>query len=432
MSLDERAPRAAWIVYGSAVVAYFVAIVNRTVLGVAGVEALDRFGIQATGLAVLSVAQVAAYAVLQVPAGRLMDRYGARAIMSAGLVVMALGQTALAFTHALPLAILARVLIGAGDAPIFIGATRLIALWFPARRVPILVQVTGLIGQGGQLATAIPVAALLHSVGWSTTFSVIAAVSVAVGVAAGLGLRNPPADGPADAPEGMWAAVRGTVGVSGARLGFWAHFVTLFPVNTLALLWGVPFFVTAQEKTPAQASLLLTCLTLSAMAGGPVIGWLTGRYPLRRSWLVLGSASLTFVAFATLLAFDTPRPMWQLVLFTLAIGLGGPASAVGFDFARTFTERRRMGTASGFVNVGGFGATILSVLTVGLVLQVASPAGATVYSLDEYRLAFGVLVIPWAVGVAGVLSSRRRTRAAMAGEGVVVPPLRESLRRRRG
>ncbi|WP_062288411.1 MFS transporter [Demequina phytophila] len=431
MSDSERAPRAAWMVYGAAVVAYFVAIVNRTALGVAGVEALDRFAIQATGLAVLSVAQVAAYALLQIPAGRLLDRYGARVVMTAGLIVMAAGQTMLAFTHEIGLAVVARVLIGAGDAPIFIGATRLILLWFPPRRAPMLVQVTGLIGQAGQLATALPVAALLHAAGWSTTFAVIAAVSVAVGIAAGLGLRNPPSDGAVVAPEGMWSAVRGTASTAGARLGFWAHFVTLFPVNTLALLWGVPFFVTAQEKTPAQASLLLTCITLSAMAGGPVIGWLTGRHPLRRSWLVLGSAALTFVAFATLLSFDTPRPMWQLVLFALAVGLGGPASAVGFDFARTFSERHRMGTASGFVNVGGFGATILSVLAVGLVLQLTSPPGATTYTLDEYRLAFAVLVIPWAVGVAGVIASRRRTRGVLAEGGVVVPPLRDALRRKR-
>lgn len=418
--LDQRTPRIAWLVYAAAVAAYFVAIVNRTALGVAGVEAGERFGLEATGLAMLSVTQVAAYAGLQIPAGRLMDRFGARTVMTAGLVVMAAGQTLLAITTDYPLALVARVLIGAGDAPIFIGATRLVALWFPPRRVPMLVQLTGLVGQAGQLATAIPVAALLHAAGWSATFAVIAAMSVAVGAAAAVGLRTPPADA-APIPEGMWTAIRAATGSAGTRLGFWSHMVTQFPVNTLALLWGVPFFVTAQEKSPAQASLLLTCLTLSAMAGGPVIGWLTSRHPFRRSWLVLGSAVLTFVAFATLLAFDTPRPMWQLVLFVVAVGLGGPASAVGLDFARTFSDRHRLGTASGFVNMGGFGATIVAVLTVGLVLQLTSEPGASVYSLDEYRLAFAVLIVPWIVGVYGVLSSRRRARRDLAAAGIEPP-----------
>ncbi len=428
--LEERTPRVAWVVYTAAVAAYFIAIVNRTTLGVAGVEAVERFDLQATGLAMLSVTQVAAYAILQIPAGRLLDRYGARAIMTSGLLIMSLGQVLLAFTHSLEIALLARVLIGAGDAPIFIGANRLIALWFPAKRVPMLVQVTGLIGQAGQLASAIPVAALLHAAGWSPTFATVAAVGAAIAVAAGMGLRAPAEEGTA-APERMWVAVRGTMRVAGTRLGFWTHFVTLFPVNTLALLWGVPFFVTAQEKTTAQASLLLTCLTLSAMAGGPVVGWLTGRFPMRRSWLVLGSASLSFAAFAVLLSFDTPRPMWQLIIFVLAVGLGGPTSAVGLDFARTFSARHRLGTASGFANVGGFSATIAAVLAVGAVLQLTAEPGATVYTLDEYRLAFAVLIVPWIIGVAGVLASRRRARLDMAADGVLVPPLREAWRRRR-
>jgi len=69
------------------------------------------------------------------------------------------------------------------------------------------------------------------------------------------------------------------------------------------------------------------------------------------------------------------------------------------------------------------------VLLVGVVLQVVSPKGATVYTLGEYRVAFASLLLVWAVGLVGVLRNRRRTRAVMAGEGVVVPPLRDALRR---
>ncbi|MDN4477546.1 MFS transporter [Demequina lignilytica] len=422
--LDQRTPRAAWVIYIAAASAYFMAVVNRTALGVAGVQASERFGLEATGLAMLSVAQIAAYAALQIPGGRLMDRFGARTVMTAGLAVMALGQTMLAFVHEPALVLLARVLIGAGDAPIFIGATRVVGLWFPPRRAPMMIQVTGLIGQTGQLASAIPVAALLHAAGWSVAFATLGAVTVAVGLVAGFGLRAPTDESAVVVAERMWPALRATTRVAGTRLGFWSHFVTPFGANVLTLLWGVPFFVTAQEKSPAQASLLLTCLTLSAIASGPLIGWYSGRHPFRRSWLVLGSAVLTLAAFAALLAFDTPRPMWQLVVFVIAVGIGGPTSVVGLDLARTFSERHRLGTASGFVNVGGFAATIIGVLAVGAVLQLTSEPGATVYTLDEYRLAFAVLIVPWIAGVIGVLASRRRARADLAAAGVEIPSRR--------
>lgn len=421
-----RSTRTAWVVWTATVVVYFVGVTHRTALGVAGVEALDRFGMQATGLALFSVVQLTAYAAMQIPAGQLIDRLGPRTMLTAGAAVMATGQLTLALAHDVPVALLARVLIGAGDAPIFIGACRLVAEWFPARRVPVMVQVTGLIGQSGQLASAIPVAWLLHSRGWTATFGTLAAVGAVTAVVAFVFVSAPRRATPA-AREPFWEDVRRATAPHGTRLGFWSHFVTPFSANLIAMLWGVPFFVTAQGLTPAQASLLLTALTLTAMSAGPVIGHLTARHPLRRSTIVLGSACATLLAWVSVLAFDTPRPMWQLVLFVVVLGAGGPVSLVGMDFARTFSPPDRLGTASGFVNIGGFVSTIASVLAVGLVLQLVSPPGTTRYSLDAYRLAFSVVLVPWVVGVAGVIVQRRRARADLAAAGIVVPPLRSVL-----
>ena len=423
--------RKVWGIYIAAVAVYFVAVVHRTALGVAGVEALERFNVEATGLAILSVTQIAAYAAMQIPSGHLLDRFGPRVTMTVGSLVMAAGQLLLAMNDHYGVALAARFMIGCGDAPIFISAARLISHWFPARRVPFLMQVTGLIGQAGQLATAIPVAFLLHAQGWTAMFATLAAVGVGAAAIAFTWVRMPrPVPGSVTAErDKFWASIRAATEHAGTRLGFWSHFLPPFSANVIALLWGVPFFVTAQGLTLGQASALLIILTLSAMVTGPIAGILTGRHPLRRTWIVLASAGVTLVAWVVLLSFDTPRPWWQLAIFCAAIGAGGPISLVGLDFARSFTPSERLGTATGFVNIGGFASTIAGVLLVGIVLQVVSPKGATVYTLDEYRLAFASLALVWATGLVGVLRNRRRTRSVMASQGVLVPPLREALRR---
>lgn len=434
-----RGRRSATAVWAVAACAYLVAVVHRTSLGLAGVEAVDRFTLSPTGLAMFSVLQIGVYAALQIPAGRALDRFGARALVVTGSAVMAVGQALLALADDVPAALVARALIGGGDAAIFISACRLIAEWFPPRRIPVMVQVTGLVGQSGQIVSAVGVAALLHAAGWGTTFGVLAAVGlVMAGTAAvGLAARPSPADAPATAAERavrerFVQAVRAAAQPAGTRLGFWSHFVTPFSANVVGLLWGVPFLVTAQGRTPAEASVLLSVMTVSAMVAGLVVGQWTARHPLRRSWAVLGSATATLLAWVALLAPSTPRPWWQLVLFVVVVGAGGPVSLVGIDFARTFTAADRLGTATGFVNTGGFTSTIVGVLAVGVVLQLVSPAGATTFTLDAYRLAFAALLVPWAVGVVGVLLTRRRTRADLSAAGTPVPPLREALRRRRG
>ncbi|MGC4174469.1 MFS transporter [Demequina sp.] len=423
--------RRVWGIYVAAVVVYFVAVTHRTALGVAGVEALERFNVEATGLAILSVTQVATYAAMQIPSGHLLDRFGPRTMMTAGSLVMAAGQLLLAFSDHLALAIAARILIGAGDAPIFISAGRLIAHWFPARRVPVLMQVTGLIGQAGQLATAIPVAWLLHAHGWEVTFSTLAVVGVGAAAIAFTWVRMPrPVPGSIEHErDRFWASIRLATEHVGTRLGFWSHFLPPFSANVIALLWGVPFFVTAQGLTPAQASGLLIVLTIAAMITGPIAGVLTARHPLRRTWIVLGSAIASLAAWIVLLSFSTPRPWWQLAVFCAVIGMGGPISLVGIDFARSFSSSERLGTATGFVNIGGFTSTIIGVLLVGVVLQVVSPPGATEYTLNQYRVAFASLLLVWVAGVVGVLRNRRKTREVMAAEGVVVPRIRDVVRR---
>ncbi|MCC2315566.1 MFS transporter [Cellulomonas xiejunii] len=424
--------RSAAAIWGVAAVTYLVAVVHRTALGVAGVEAIDRFALGATGLAAFSVLQLAVYAALQIPAGQLLDRFGPRALIVTGSAVMAIGQGLLAVADDVPTALAARALIGGGDAAIFISACRLIAQWFPARRAPVMVQVTGLVGQSGQIVSALAVAWVLHLRGWGVTFGLLAVAGAVVTVAAAVGLeRHPPSNVDGSARERFVPSVRAAASPAGTRLGFWSHFLTPFSFNVLAMLWGVPFFVTAQDRTPAEASVLLTALTLSAMTAGPLIGRWTSRHPLRRSWVVLTSAVATLAAWVWLLAPATPRPFAQLVVFCVVIGAGGPVSLVGLDFARTFSPLDRLGTATGFVNTGGFTSTIAGVLAVGVVLEAVSPPGATVYSLDAYRIAFAVLLVPWVVGVLGVLHSRRRTRVALSAAGTPVPPLREALRRRR-
>ncbi|WP_062205808.1 MFS transporter [Demequina salsinemoris] len=426
-----RASRLAWMVFAVAAVTYFVAVIHRTALGVAGVEAADRFGVEATALSMLAVLQIAAYAAMQVPSGVLLDRWGPAPVMVVGSLVMAVGQGLMAYAPGFGWALAARLLIGMGDAPIFIAATKIVGLYFPPKRVPVMVQTTGILGQAGQLASAIPVAFALHHAGWSGTFGGLAVLGVLAAVGVWWALMRPGHGKPTEEPDifSIREALRLHWRTPGVRLGFWSHFLGPFSINTIALLWGVPFFTQGEGRTTAEASMLLTVAVLTNIAAGPLIGSLTARHPLRRSWLVLGGASLTALAWIGILVPSTPRPLWQLVLFVVVISSGGPMSLVGMDFARSYAAQRRAGSATGFVNMGGFAASIIAILIVGVALQLASPSGATTYTLDEYRMAFTTLLIPYAIGVIGVVSSRRETRAAMAADGVHVPTLSD-LRRR--
>ena len=429
MGVDNRTNPRAWLVWGSALAAYVVAVLNRSSFGIAGVEAAERFGVGTTVISTFVVVQLSVYALMQVPVGVLLDRFGSRTLIASGAVLMAVGQLLLSFVTALPAAYLARVLIGAGDAATFISVVRLVSLWFPPRRVPVLTQFSGIIGSLGQIVAAVPLVAVLHSAGWQTAFGGLAAIGVLAACLVLLAVRDTPDVREAVPSMGLLRPLREVMQVPGTRLGFWSHALAQFPVNVFLLLWGFPFLTEGEGLAPSTASALFTVCILASVTAGPVIGVLTGRHPLRRSWIVLAAGVTTALAWTAVLVQPGPSPLWLLVVLVIVLGVGGPGSMIGFDYARTFNERARIGAATGLVNIGGFAAAIVSVLAIGIVLDVyPGPA----LSLEAFRVAFSVMLVPWGVSMAGVLVERRRTREHMARRGVVVPTFRQVRERRRG
>jgi hypothetical protein len=63
--------RRGYLVWSVGVAAYIVAVLQRTSLGVAGIDAADRYHAGASALATFAVLQLLVYAGLQVPAGLL-------------------------------------------------------------------------------------------------------------------------------------------------------------------------------------------------------------------------------------------------------------------------------------------------------------------------------------------------------------------------
>jgi MFS family permease len=175
----------------------------------------------------------------------------------------------------------------------------------------------------------------------------------------------------------------------------------------------------------AGASALLTVQVFAGFVIGPLVGSLTGRFPLRRSNLVLGIVAMLGVAWALVLLWPGTPPVPVLVLLSLALGIGGPGSQIGFDYARTFNPSSSLGGASGFVNVGGFTASFSMMFLIGLLLDVQHAAtGAPLYSLDAFRVAFSVQYLVVGAGTALFLLQRRRTRREMRQQdGVVIGPV---------
>ncbi|MFD7878867.1 nitrate/nitrite transporter [Streptomyces sp. NPDC059766] len=404
---DPPGGRRAVAVWSIGVAVYFVAVIFRTSLGVAGLDAADRFHVGASALSTFSILQLLVYAGMQIPVGLLVDRLGTRKVLTIGVVLFTAGQLGFAFSPSYGTALASRALLGCGDAMTFISVLRLGSRWFPARRGPLVAQLAGLAGMAGNLVSTLVLARLLHGVGWTAAFAGSALAGVVVLVLLLLFLEDHP-EGcePEPFPHRGSAYVRRQIAASwrepGTRLGLWVHFTTQFPAMVFLLLWGMPFLVEAQGLSRATAGELLTLVVLSNMMVGLVYGQIVARHHEARLPLALGTVGATAVVWAVTLAWPGAHaPMWLLIVLCAVLGACGPASMLGFDFARPANPPERQGTASGITNMGGFVASMTTLFAVGVLLDATG---------DDFTVAFCAVFVLQALGVTQIL--RLRSRAA--------------------
>ncbi|MBL3700492.1 MFS transporter [Leucobacter luti] len=456
-----RRPLLPWIVWGTAAALYAVAIINRSSLAALGPAAQDHFGIDATTLATFPMIQLFVYAALQIPVGVLIDRVGATAMLLGGSVLMVVGQTVMATVFDVRLAILARVLVGAGDACTFISVMRLLPEWFAVRQLPVVSQLTGLIGQAGQLVSVAPLALFVSLAGWTNGFLGLAAIGLLVTILGALVIRDRPGVGTfaermigrtgkitrnarslggfqptgtveiappstemipvmgAPRPRALrfWSQARRLLRLPGVRLAYWVHFTSPFAANVFLLLWGTPFLVGGIGLDPAAAGGLLSLTVLSSMFAGLVLGPVSSRFIERRVWVNLGIVIAIVLTWCAVIFWPGTPPTWLLIALLVVMPLGGPASMIAFEVLRSHTPRSFTGFATGLVNTAGFTASLLVILLIGLVLDMQGAGSPELYSLDAFRVAFAVQIPFWVLGIVMILIEQRRTGRWMREHG---------------
>lgn len=430
--------KSAFLVLTAGALAYLVTVTNRSSLGVASIMASERFEVAAAALSTLAVAQLVVYALMQIPVGILLDRYGSRALLVFGSFVMGLGQLLVAISSELAGAVVGRMMVGLGDAFVFISVIRLVNGWFSGAQATRIQQLVTNTGQLGQAVSAIPFAALLGSAGWNASFVTLAGVSFAAVFIAAIFIANDRDPGSVSKAPPTFKSVILQLGLNvrhpGVRMAFWTHFTLQSAPSVFALLWGYPFLVQGQGIAPAVASLLLSSFVIIGFIVGPMISAFCARYPQRRSFLVLTTIVGLAAVWSLVILLPGRSPAWLVIALCLVLSVSGPMSMIAIDYVRGFVDKSRLGTATGFVNIGGFLATFTMMFFAGVILDTVKSlnerAGipSDLYSLEGFRWAMTVQLLILLVGTIMFLLERKHARAKLfLDEGIVLRPMRVVL-----
>lgn len=399
--------------------AYLVSVSQRSTLGAAAIVATQRFQISGEQLALLAVAQLGVYALMQIPVGILLDRFGSRKLLVFGGFFMALGQLLVAYSLSFPIAAVGRLSVGFGDAFTFISIIRLINGWFEGKSASRLQQWVGNFGQLGQVLSSFGFLGLLHLSNWTgafLTWSSLSLISCAlVWLLVSDDRKGTRETGHRLSLHQSAQQLLTNLREPTVRMSFWIHFLIQSPGTVMVLLWGMPFLVAAEGLLRVQASSLMSLFVFVGIGFGFIYGQISAHRPAWRKHLVIVLVSMTASVWLFVLSFNGKAPYWVLFLLFVILGISGPGSMLAFDFTKSHIPIQRLGSANGFVNIGGFLASFTTMFLIGVLLDVhhALQPNQHVYSVSGFRFALPVQFLVLCIGTIFFLREYRKLKSSV-------------------
>lgn len=148
------------------------------------------FGMSASAVATMGSMFTWIYGGMQIFVGLLADRYGGKATLLGGGILMVAGGLLFPMAHAAPLLYGARVLTGLGSSFIYLSIIRELGGLFHARHFTVLVGIMIFIGYCGGITASLPFERAAAAFGWRDSLTVAALLTLAAVVISTLIFRR--------------------------------------------------------------------------------------------------------------------------------------------------------------------------------------------------------------------------------------------------
>ena len=324
-----------------------------------------EFSLTSFETASISLSYLLAYGLMQLPAGLMLDRFGARRIlpMAAGLSALSVFLFSQADDFWMLLG--ARILAGTFMAFVFPGTGKIARNRLPARRFALAMALADMcFGVGAISAVFVPT--LLSDVPWRMLMQGQALLGLALGLFLWVTLFFMKPDGSAAHESGevkraIWDSLKRPLVRKGIGLYVWGAGLTFG--------FGGYWNVKLQEAcgcTNAEISTLEVGL-FSGLAVGMLVSGLLGGRSERWRVILRTSTTLTLILMAATLWLSARASMDVLLALMVGLGLLFGSCSLGFAVAAFGLPSRHSATVVAIVNAGGcLSGAILQALPIWL------------------------------------------------------------------
>jgi MFS family permease len=361
--------------------------VDRSTLAVANPLIRHDLGLSVVDMGLLLSAFLWAYAGFQLPAGALVDRFGPRKLLGAGIFIWSLAQALGGLVGGFWQFVGARAFLGLGEAPQFSGAVRAVRNWFNVRGRGMPMGITSCGSKIGPAIAPPVLTVLMLTCGWRWMFAIMGIVGVGVAILWYAVYREPRevaltedektylTDGEAKqvAERVTWAdwkrlfAYRATWGLV---LGFFGEVY----MGWLYQAWLPGYLEMERHMSIAKTGWVAAIPFACGIFGSLGAGWLADHLSARgvspiNSCKIPVVIGLTGMASFTIVTALTPSTLVAVAALSIALGFNGMAGGMCWALASVMAPRHCTASLGSIQNCGGYIGGALAPAVTGFIVQ---------------------------------------------------------------
>lgn len=348
----------------------------------------------------LSAAFLDALVITQVFVGYWLDRYKVTRLIVGAILLCSLGALLFSFAYTMPVAIVARVLMGMGGAFAAASYFKIVSLLVPPQYFAF---VNGLLATAvtiGIILGQVPLAWCISKIHWRYVLWSLSAFGVCLAIVFSF-FADRVLDHAAYMPTSSESheVDRLTVYAILCNPQNWLltiyHGLAFSPIGIFAGLWGISFLTQSCQIDSTSAAWLSACIFVGFGIGSPVIGYCADRYNQNKPFMVW--SGILVLLFVSILLYYPHLPLVWVGSLLFMTGFSSGALMLGFTLGKYLNSFGAAATVITLLNTGGVAITALTEPLIGYLLdwgwQGQWVEGVRYFGLEDYQRALSIVPI---------------------------------------
>ncbi|MDG2001327.1 MAG: MFS transporter [Alphaproteobacteria bacterium] len=366
---------------------YTVSQFLRTSIGVLSPNMMNDFNINHNDMGLLGGVFFLSFAIFQIPAGILIDRFGPRKVMSSVIIFGVLGSIIFALSNSFYSLLIGRIFMGLGCSICLMGSLVLITRWSDTNQFSKLAGIILAVGGIGGLLATTPLSYFSELYGWRLSFWLAAVVTFFVMLLYYFVLE--------DRDKGLFINKKNR-SISPKNLFFVLkerNFKFMIPMSLMSYsslvvilgLWGAPYLKDIHGLDSIERGKILMLMAISWNIGSFVFGRLRSIFGSYKRVVIFGSLGVIFLLFV--LSYISNINSTYLYILFCVLGFFGAFSVALISHYQVLFDKEYMGRALSTANFFNFGGVFFIQWFTGKIIFImgGSSSGAPI---EAYRVAF--------------------------------------------